>query len=184
MSDQDTPAEERPRYVLYQLPTPGLEAAQRRRLRERQRIDALLLVVLATMSAGGIGMLVFEIFYGTFSTAMSAALVLVFAAIAMWMALQGNVGARGRFHESYPLHCVLSLEDAERERYGYGMEPAVQLDGIASEDSAEYLRLLDVATRAINHVHSVKGRLNAIAGEDIGPLPPLGTEFTSDSHVE
>lgn len=180
MTDAD---DEPARYVLHPLPHPSLEESERRRQRDQRRLDMMTVVLMAIMTVFSVGLLTYEIAYGTFSTVMSAALLLIYAAVVGFRSWTGSPGVKGDYHLVQPTACAMSLEDSEREVYRAKAE-GVALDGIAEADTAEYLRLMDLAARGHNHIIAVKGRLDAVTGEDHGPVPPPQPEFTSRPHVE
>jgi hypothetical protein len=166
------------RYVLQRLPEAALEESQRQRHRALKRGNAIIFGLMLTLMAWSVGMVAFEVAYGDPSTVTMGLLLLFYAGLLAWTVFQGNVGVRGRYHQVHAGNCAIALEDDQRERYGYGMLPAVELAGIAPEDTAEYLRLLDLASHARDHASNVSQRLGEIRGdvpdpEDVASEPQV-----------
>lgn len=167
------------RYVLSRLPDPGLEAAERRRWRQQWQVEVLTCALLGFMTVLSVGLLAFEIAYGTFSTVMSAALLLAYAAIAGWRSWTGSPGVRGRYHLATPTACAMSVEDGEREWYRRKAEGVVVV-GVSAADTAEYLRLQDLMDRGITLRIGAWDRMEALTGAPAGP----DREGASGPHVE
>jgi hypothetical protein len=166
------------RYVLQRLPESALEESQRRRHRSLKRLNAITFGLMLVMVLWSVGMIAFEVAYGDPSTVIMGLLLLFYAGLLAWTVFQGNVGVRGRYHQIHAENCAIALEDDQRERYGYGMLPAVDLTGIAPEDTAEYLRLLDLARDLRDHASGVRRRLGEIRGdvpdpEDVASEPQV-----------
>lgn len=156
------------RYVLHRLPHPDLEERQRERQRSAKRLNTALFGGMLFMVVWGVGMVVFEIAYGTASTVGLASLVLVYAALTGWTVFHGNVGVRGRYHQIHADNCTIALEDEQLAAVGSGYQHG-NLGNIPAELVPEYLRLLHLTRDAYKHAHGLRRRLDEIKFHGMDP---------------
>lgn len=180
-------ATERTRYVLYPLPDTALEKTEHAKHRAQRRGAATLSVVMWVATAVAIGKLAFEIATGDPGDIVWEALLPLYSGALAVHLTAGGVGARGRYHLKNPMVCAVHIEDAERERYGYGsgaLKP-IGTNGVElGEDTCEYMRLSALADQVAVHALDVRERLEALAEERDDAASGAGEDVASDPHVE